>query len=103
MHTDGWRLVALEDGSLSSSGPEDQGLTESLNFSQLVGGQSGQNTCRVLLFWPYVQWRGRAPLVRSVQPAQRHCTAESSAGTERSRHALPGCICSRHETRASTA
>ena len=39
MHTDGWRLVELEDGSSSSSDPEDQVLTESLNFSQLVGGQ----------------------------------------------------------------
>jgi hypothetical protein len=43
MHTDGWRLVALEDGSSSSSDPEDQVLTESLNFAQFVGGQSGQN------------------------------------------------------------
>jgi hypothetical protein len=28
MHTDGWRPVELEDGSSSSSDPEDQVLTE---------------------------------------------------------------------------
>ena len=33
MHTDGWRLVALADGSSSSSDPEDQVLTELLHTS----------------------------------------------------------------------
>jgi hypothetical protein len=33
MHTDGWRLVELEDGSSSSSDPEDQVLTELLHKS----------------------------------------------------------------------
>jgi hypothetical protein len=44
MHTDGWRLVALEDGSSSSSDPEEQVSTESLNVSQFIGGPRGQNT-----------------------------------------------------------
>jgi hypothetical protein len=39
-HIDGWRLVALEDGSSSSSDPEDQVVTELLNFPKFVGGQS---------------------------------------------------------------
>jgi hypothetical protein len=37
MHTDGWRPVAREDGSSSSSDPDAQGLTESLNFSPFGG------------------------------------------------------------------
>ena len=36
MHTDGWKLVELEDGSSSSSDPEDQVLTELLHKSSAI-------------------------------------------------------------------
>ena len=41
MHTNGWRLVGLEDGSSSSSDPEEQVLME-LGFVNLLGLVSSQ-------------------------------------------------------------
>src|SRR4029450_1405618 len=57
----------------------------SLNLSQFVEDQNGPSTSQILPAWPYWQWWGRAPPVRSAPPVQRHSDAERSARIERSR------------------
>ncbi len=61
-----------------------------LNLSHFVEDQNDPSTSQILPSWPYVQWWGRAPLVRSTPPVQRRSADESCAETERTRRILVG-------------
>jgi transposase InsO family protein len=70
----------------------------SLNLSEFVGGRNGQSTSQILPSWLYWQWLDLTPPARSAPPARRHSVDERSAGIERTRGTLAGCICRCHET-----
>src|SRR5215216_4302327 len=70
----------------------------SLNLSEFVGGRNGQSTSQILPSWLYWQWLDLTLPARSAPPARRHSVDERSAGIERTRGTLAGCLCRGHET-----
>src|SRR5262245_20244098 len=61
--------------------------TRPLNFSQFVGGRSGQNARQTLLLWLCVQWLGLRPHARSSLTV-KSLTACTTTGPCRLTHAI---------------